>query len=108
MESCAPRMARQSKEESVLKSIFLNRTVPSDQAIGGAGKRSIMVKAVTLLPHPDSPTRATRSPGAKSKSSPRKTHPSFPVSLFRMETFKFLTESKEDTRDSLGRDKFSF
>ena len=61
-----PRTRRISSSESRRRSCPLNQISPAAIRPAGAATSRMMESALTLLPHPDSPTSATVSPGRTS------------------------------------------
>src|SRR5690242_9697818 len=70
MEMRSPRTARISSSLSVSRSRPSNSTRPDTMRPGGEAIKRRMESEVTLLPHPDSPTTASVSPGATENETP--------------------------------------
>src|SRR5688500_14227028 len=65
-----PRTRRISSSVSVSRSRPLNRIRPAVIRPAGCSTSRMMLSALTDLPHPDSPTRATVSPASTSQDTP--------------------------------------
>src|SRR2546422_5100309 len=84
-----PRICRIASSESARRSRPLKRTRPPTMRPAGGATRRMMLSALTLLPQPDSPTRATVSPSPTSHetlSAARTTPPRVTNSVVRFST----------------------
>ncbi len=94
MEISFPRTWHISLSESGTRSLPRNRMHPSSISAGGAGRSFRMDSAVTVFPHPDSPTSPSVSPGNRENETPNRAR-TFPFSV-RKETVRSLTERRSE------------
>src|SRR5262245_9333589 len=101
-----PRISRISSSESVRRSRPLNRIWPLTMRPAGRATRRITDSALTDLPHPDSPTSATVSPGRTFQDTPstaRTTAPEVVNCVWRSLTSRRTWDAEPVTARSLSQ-----